>query len=132
MIEVLYWLSVFEGSDLTLKQKQLLLDVVSGYSYEGNAKNYLFMCKKIEKSKERVNKMSNDKRKFTDDEMRRLFPSYYSKENSYWDEHLNYNRKLECYTEEVEKSKRKGDYYRSLSLKHSIFPLELESDEVKK
>lgn len=70
-----------------------------------------------------------NKRQFTTDEMRKLFIGYYSKEDDYWNEYLDYNRKLDCYIKDVAESKRKGDYYRSLSLQHSIFPLEL--DEVK-
>ena len=132
-INILYYLSIFENANLTDKQKDLLIDIVSGYSYEGNAKNYLFMCKKLEKSKERVNKMSNDKkRKFTNEQLQKLFPSYYAKPNERWDEYLNVSRKLDCYIEDVEQSKRKGEYLRSISLKYSIFPLEIESDEVKK
>ena len=119
-VEILYWLSVFENSGLTQRQKRLLIDVCSGFSYEGNAKNFNFLIKKISKSKERVNKMN--KRVFTSDELRKLFIGFYSKENTYWDEHLNYNKKLDIYKKSVEESKQTGDYYRQLSLQYSIFP----------
>lgn len=132
LIEILFWLSVFEGSGLTQKQKDLLIDVVSGYSYEGNAKNRNFLIKKLEKSKGGVNKMNNDKkRQFTAEEMRRLFPSYYSKENSYYDNYLNISKKLDVYQQSVEESKVRMDRIRQLSLEANIKPLTLECNEVK-
>lgn len=131
MIEVLFWLSVFENSGLTQKQKDLLLDIVEGFSYEGRHKDFGFMCKKIEKSKEKC-KMSNDnKRKFTNSEMQKLFPNYYNNPNERWDCYLNYNRKLDCYNEDVEQSKIRMDRIRQLSLATAIFPLELECNEVR-
>lgn len=130
MIEILHWLSIFENAQLTEKQKDLLIDIVSGFSYEGRHKSYNFLINKLEKSKGGVNKMSNDsKRKFTNDEMRKLFPSYYNKENDYWDCYLNYSRKLSCYTDSVNESKRNGDRLRALSLATAILPLELECGE---
>ena len=129
MIDVLFWLSIFENSGLTDKQKDLLLEIVEGYGFSGKAKDYNFLLKKLEKSKERVNKM-NGKRQFTDSEMRKLFPTYYAKPQEYFDCYLNYSKKLEIYEQSVAESKRKGDYLRSISLKYSIFPLEIESDEV--
>lgn len=124
-IEVLYWLSVFENSGLTEKQKQLLIDIVEGFSYKGKYKDYGFLCNKIEKSKERVNKMSN-KKQFNEEQLKKLFPNFYAKENSYWDEYLNYSRKLEIYEQSVAQSKIRMDRIRALSLKASIFPLNLE------
>ena len=127
MIEILHWLSILENAQLTEKQRKLLIDVCSGFGYTGDAKNFSFICKKLEKSKERVNKMS--KRQFTDSEMQKLFPNYYAKPQEYFNEYLNYSKKLEIYEQSVAESKRKGDFYRSLSLKTSILPLTL--DEVK-
>lgn len=124
MIEILHWLSIFENASLTEKQKQLLIDIVEGFSYEGKHKDYGFMINKIERAKEK--KCMNDKRVFSEEQLRKLFIGYYSKENDYWNEYLDYNRKLDCYIKDVAESKRKGDYYRSLSLQHSIFPLELD------
>lgn len=128
MIEILYLLSILENSGLTDKQKQLLIDICSGYSYTGDAKNFEFMIKKIQKSKG-GKCMSDNKRKFSAEEMRRLFPNYYSKPEEYWDCYLNMSVKLQHYTDNVEESKRNGDRLRSLSLEANIFPLTL--DEVK-
>ena len=122
MVEILYYLSIFENAQLTDKQRQLLLDIVSGFSYEGRHKDFGFMCKKLEKAKEKVNKMSENKRQFTPEQLRSLFPNYYSKPNTYLDEYLNISRKPEIYKKSVAESKRTGDYYRQLSLKYSIFP----------
>lgn len=130
MIEILYWLSVFEGSGLTLKQKDLLIDVCSGFSYEGNAKNFLFMIKKLEKARERVNKMS-DKRNFNEEQLAKLFPNFYSKPNTLYDEYLNLSKKLSCYNEDVEQSKIRMNKIRALSLATAIIPLNLECNEVK-
>lgn len=127
LIDVLFWLSVLEGANLTDKQRQLLLDIVEGYSYEGKHKDYNFLIKKLSKSKGEKNKMN--KRVFTDSEMRKLFIGFYAKENSYWNEYLDYNKKLDIYIDSVAESKRKGDYYRSLSLQYSIYPLKLDEEE---
>ena len=120
-VKMMYWLSIFENSGLTQKQRQLLIDFVSGCPYTGNAKDYEFMIKKLQKSKG-GKCMNDDKRKFSADEMRKLFPNYYAKPNTYFDEYLNFSRKPDCYNESVAESKRTGDYYRQLSLKYSIFP----------
>ena len=127
LVNVLFWISIFENANLTLKQKQLLIDIVEGNGYKGKAKDYDFLCKKLSKSKGEKNKMS-DKRVFTNEEMRKLFIGFYSKEDIYFDEHLNYNKKLECYTESVEQSKIRGDRIRSLSLKTAIIPLSLDNE----
>ena len=126
IVDVLFWLSVFEEANLTEKQKQLLIDVVSGFGFSGKAKDFSFLCKKLEKSKKEKCKMN--KRQFTADEMRKLFPTYYAKPNTLYDEYLNLSRKLDCYIEDVEKSKRKGEYLRSISLKYAIFPMELDEE----
>lgn len=125
-INILYFLSIFENAQLTDKQKDLLINIVSGFSYEGNAKNFSFMCKKIQKSKERVNKMS--KKQFTDEQLKKLFPAYFSNPQEYFNEYLNYSKKLSCYSESVAESKRKGDRIRALSLKYSILPLTLDEE----
>lgn len=125
MIEILHWLSIFENAQLTNKQKDLLIDIVEGFSYEGRHKSYNFLINKLEKSKGGVNKMSN-KRVFTDSEMRKLFPNYYAKPQEYYDCYLNISRKLDIYVEDVEQSKIRMSKIRQLSLKTSILPLELE------
>lgn len=125
MIEILFWLSVFEGSGLTDKQRQLLIDVMEGYSYEGNMKNFEFMCKKILKAKG-GNCMSDNKRKFSEEQLAKLFPNYYAKPQEYYDCYLNVSRKLDCYIASVEQSKIRMDKIRQLSLKTSILPLTLE------
>ena len=128
MVEVLFWLSVLENSGLTQKQKQLLINVVEGYSYEGNAKNYDFMCKKLSKSK--GGKCMNDKkRKFSEEQLARLFPNFYAKPNEYYDCHLNISKKLDVYQQSVEESKIRMDRIRQLSLATAIFPIELELDK---
>lgn len=126
LVEMLFWMSVFEGASLTNKQKQLLIEIISGFSYKGKYKDYRFLINKLEKSKERVNKMN--KRQFTDSEMQKLFPNYYAKPQEYYNEYLNYSRKLEIYERAVEQAKQTGDYYRKLSLQYSIYPMELECE----
>lgn len=128
-VNILFWMSVFEGSGLTNKQKDLLLEIVEGYGYSGKHKDYGFMINKIQRSKERNNKMSNDKkRQFTTEQLRKLFPNYYAKPNERWDEYLNISRKLEIYEQSVEESKIKGDYLRQLSLEANIKPLTLDKE----
>ena len=73
----------------------------------------------------------NKKQKFSAEQMRKLFPNYYSNPNERWDCYLNYNRKLDVYNESVQKSKIRMDKIRALSLATAILPLSLECNEVK-